>query len=252
LLGLIVNASICASIMLASLGFIIAMRGSEDAGAQSKPTLYSFKLFWLLVGLLYFFEFVRIIAVYNGNFEIDKLIFEMSIIPFSLMSVPLVYFVVYLVRGSKTASTIFSSVLCVFGLYFSALVFLTPIKSPTLTYWSSMYDISDLFFPLYISVLYIVPILLIIGLLVVIIKRPIPKKIKYRITLSLVAISLVLDFSLVDKITQIPELQVASRIFVLIGVVFAFLAYFPPMSIKERLEPPLHYEYEEEVDEDRN
>jgi len=240
--------------MLASLGFIIAMRGSEDAGAQSKPTLYSFKLFWLLVGLLYFFEFVRIIAVYNGNFEIDKLLFELSIIPFSLMSAPLVYFVVYLVKGSKSASTIFSLAVCVFGLCFSALVFLTPLEPPTLTYWSSMYDIGDLFFPLYISVLYILPILLIIGLLVVIIKRPIPKRIKYRITLSLVAISLVLDFSLVDKIAQIPELQVASRIFVLIGVVFAFLAYFPPMSIKERLEPPPHYdyEYEEEIDEDRD
>ncbi|MHC1570511.1 MAG: hypothetical protein ACXQS9_01495, partial [Methermicoccaceae archaeon] len=92
---------------------------------------------------------------------------------------------------------------------------------------------------------------MILGILLVILLRQMPRRVKYRITLLLVAMSMVFDFVLTDVIATLPELQVASRIFVFIGVVLAFLAYFPPTPVKEKLGlEVVHEVVEEDVDED--
>jgi hypothetical protein len=70
-----------------------------------------------------------------------------------------------------------------------------------------------------------------------------------------VAISFVFDFMLTDMITDVDAMQMAARIFVLIGTVLAFLAYFPPSTLQRTLgikgSHNENYENEEE-EEDEN
>ncbi len=79
-----------------------------------------------------------------------------------------------------------------------------------------------------------------------------PKRLRYRTALPLVAISFVFDFMLTDMITLTDVMQLAARIFVLIGTVQAFLAYFPPLTLQEKLGIKKYsyelYENEEDID----
>ena len=52
-----------------------------------------------------------------------------------------------------------------------------------------------------------------------------------------------------DMITMLDVMQLVARIFVLIGTVQAFLAYFPPMTLQEKLGIK-KYQYELYDDED--
>jgi hypothetical protein len=76
---------------------------------------------------------------------------------------------------------------------------------------------------------------MILGLLFLIFLQRMPKRLRYRTALPLVAMSCVFDFMLTDMITLIDAMQLAARIFVLIGTVQAFLAYFPPLTLQEKL-----------------
>ena len=93
-----------------------------------------------------------------------------------------------------------------------------------------------------LMVIYVFPMLLILALLGFTMLRALPKNIKYKISLSLVAISMVMGLEVVDRLTITGEIQFVSRIFILTGVVLAYLAYFPPLTLKERLKPILDAE----------
>jgi hypothetical protein len=62
-----------------------------------------------------------------------------------------------------------------------------------------------------------------------------PKRIRYRTALPLVAISFVFDFMLTDTIAIVDVMQMFARLFVFIGTILAYLAYFPPMTVQEKL-----------------
>ena len=94
-----------------------------------------------------------------------------------------------------------------------------------------------------------IPTAMIIGLLFLIFLQRMPKRLRYRTALPLVAISFVFDFMLTDMVTLVDAMQLAARIFVLIGTVQAFLAYFPPMTLQEKLGIK-KYQYELYDDED--
>lgn len=251
--GLVISFVICLGIVLSSIGFFIAIRGGRTEGSQSRPTLYALQAFWVVVAIMYVFMAVRMVAAYAGDCALDKFMFMLSMVPFAFLSVPLVYFVLYLLTGSKRASAGVSGVFALFGVLFLALLFTSPIPEPSVSYWASIISVQSTYpISVYLALLYIVPIAMILGILLVILLREMPKRVKYRITLSLVAISLVFDFVLTDIVATLPELQLASRIFVFIGVVLAFLAYFPPMPVKEKLGLEIvRYEPdEEEMNED--
>ena len=250
--GLIISSVLCIGIVLSSLGFFITIRGERIEGSKSKPTFYALEAFWIIISLMYIFVAARMAFAFMGSHTMDKLAFMCSMVPFAFLSVPLVYLILYLLTGSRRASGMVSVLFGMFGLFYLALLFTSSIPEPQVSYWASIISVQSIYsISLYLSLLYIVPTAMILGILLVILLRQIPKGTKYRITLSLVAISMVFDFVLTDVVATLPELQLASRIFIFIGVVFAFLAYFPPTSVKEKLGLGIVYgTFEDEMDED--
>lgn len=77
---------------------------------------------------------------------------------------------------------------------------------------------------------------MIMGLLLLILLRQIPRKLQNRIAFLLVAISLIFDFMLLDNIAPSGQTQMAARIFVFIGVVLGFFVYFTPMNLDQKLD----------------
>lgn len=250
--GLVISFVLCIGIALSSLGFIITIREGRTERSQSRPAFYALEAFWIIVFIMYVFAAARMAFAFMSNPVMDKLAFMCSMVPFAFLSVPLVYFIVYVLTGSRRASGATSAVFVAFGVAYLALLFTSRIPDPRVSYWASIISMQSIYpISLYLALLYIVPIAMILGILLVILLRQMPRRVKYRITLLLVAMSMVFDFVLTDVIATLPELQVASRIFVFIGVVLAFLAYFPPTPVKEKLGlEVVHEVVEEDVDED--
>jgi hypothetical protein len=116
------------------------------------------------------------------------------------------------------------------------LLFTNGVIGPIVSDYSSLFTInSDIAINIYLMGLFVIPTAMIIGFLLLIFLQKMPKHLRYRTALPLVAISFVFDFMLTDMITVVDVMQLVARIFVLIGTVQAFLAYFPPMTLQEKL-----------------
>jgi len=124
----------------------------------------------------------------------------------------------------------------VFGIVYLAFLYRSGVVGPEVTYWATIFSIdSEIAITVYMAGLFIVPTAMILALLGLTLVRKISKRRRYHIALVLVAISMVFDFILVDVIAIQDTVQVAARLFILIGVVLAFLAYHPPDILQDRL-----------------
>ncbi|WP_407356207.1 hypothetical protein [Methanolobus sp. WCC5] len=256
--GLLLNATICFAITISSFAFAWVLAKSDSQhNDKSRPALWSLIALWSLVGMTYLPTTIRMIAAYNGNQQLDLIMYYIASIPFSFVAVPLVFFILYVIVGNQKISSYISLLFTLFGAAYLALVYSSGVIGPTITPITSLFTInSDIAINIYLVGLFVIPTAMIIGLLFLIFLQRMPKRIRYRTALPLVAISFVFDFMLTDMITLDDAMQLASRIFVLIGTVQAFLAYFPPMTLQEKLGIKKYeyilYEKDDEMDYDED
>jgi len=235
--GLLLNATICFAITISSFAFAwVLARSEEEHSEKSKPALWSLVVLWSLVGLTYLPTTVRMVAAYIGNPTLDFMMYNLAAIPFSFVSVPLVFFIMYVIVGDKRISAYTSLLFVFFGVSYLTFLYTRGVIGPEVSDFSSLFMInSDIAISIYLMGLFVIPTAMILGLLFLIFLQRMPKRLRYRTALPLVAISFVFDFMLTDMITLIDAMQLAARIFVLIGTVQAFLAYFPPLTLQEKL-----------------
>ncbi|NPE28995.1 hypothetical protein HNV12_13730 [Methanococcoides sp. SA1] len=234
---LLLNSTICFAIAVVSLTFAWVLAKNKNLEKQnSKPTLYALITFWLLVAFTYYPTAFRMVAAYLSNTQADIAMYYIASIPFAFVSVPLAYFIIYVITGNKQASSYVSLVFATFGASYLLFLLNNRVVEPVVTYWSSIISInSDIAINIYLIGLFVIPTAMILGILLLILLRKISKQIRYRTVLLLVSISFVIDFMLTDMITTFDMLQLVARIFVLIGAVLAYLSYFPPMPLQEKL-----------------
>ncbi|MDG6243191.1 MAG: hypothetical protein QCH31_02190 [Methanolobus sp.] len=235
--GLLLNATICFAITISSFAFAwVLARSEEEHSEKSKPTLWSLIVLWSLVGLTYLPTTIRMLAAYQGMPALDLMMYNLAAIPFSFVSVPLVFFIMYVIVGDKKISAYTSLLFVFFGVAYLTFLYTKGVIGPEVSTFSSLFVInSDIAINIYLMGLFVIPTAMIIGLLFLIFLQRMPKRLRYRTALPLVAISFVFDFMLTDMITLVDVMQLAARIFVLIGTVLAFLAYFPPLTLQEKL-----------------
>jgi hypothetical protein len=249
--GLLLNATICFAITLSSFAFAwVLARSEEEHTDKSKPALWSLVILWSLVGLTYLPTTIRMIAAYMGRENLDLMMYNLAAVPFSFVAVPLVFFILYVIAGNKRISAYISLLFALFGVSYLMLLFTNGVIGPIVSDYSSLFTInSDIAINIYLIGLFVIPTAMIIGFLLLIFLQKMPKHLRYRTALPLVAISFVFDFMLTDMITMVDVMQLVARLFVLIGTVQAFLAYFPPMTLQEKLGIK-KYQYELYDDED--
>ncbi|MBN2488586.1 MAG: hypothetical protein JXA98_06115 [Methanosarcinaceae archaeon] len=251
--GLLLNITICFAITLSSFAFAWVLARSEpEHNEKSRPAMWSLVIFWSMVGFTYLPTTIRMIATYLNNPGLDLLMYNLASIPFAVVSVPLVYFIIYIIVGNRKISGLVSLGFTLFGAAYLALLYSSGVIGPNVTEWGSLYSInSGIALNIYLIGLFVIPTAMILGLLFLILLQRVPRRLRYRTTLPLVAISFVFDFMLTDVITIFDVMQVVSRLFILIGTVLAFLAYFPPTTLKQKFGiNEQHYElYEDEEDE---
>jgi len=237
--GLLMNAIVSFAITVSTIAFVHSLHRKRNVqNIQSLPSLKALMLFWSLIGIYFFFEGLRMVSSYAGFLDLDVFLFDLASIPFVFISLPLVYFIIYIISGSQRISLGVSLVFALFGAAYLLLMYVSGISGPEISYWGSTYSInSDYAILIHLSGLYIVPTSMILGLMVLILFKKVAKLKKYKVAMSLFSISFVSDFILLNSIFGTGEMQMASRIFVFIGIVLGFMAFFPPESFKSTLEP---------------
>lgn len=227
-LGLILNAIICFAIVLATFAFAVTLHQNKNRQkGESIPTLNALILFWSLVGMFFLFAGLRTLAAYGDFIEVETILYYFGSIPFAFITVPLVYFIIYIILGDHRVSIGVSTVFLIFGSIYLIALFGFGIVGPFTEEWGSTFEInSDLAINVYLSGLFIVPTSMILGLMLLILLQRVPKRVQNRIAFSLVAISLIFDFMLLDTIAPSGATQMAARIFIFIGVVMGYFSYY--------------------------
>ena len=234
---LFLNIIICFAITVSSFTFAFVLaRNDQKYTKKSKPALWALIALWILVGATYLPTTIRMIAAYIGKPAIDTMMYNISAIPFAFISVPLVFFITYVMVGNEKISKYISFIFAIFGATYLGFFYSSGAIGPIVTEWSSIFIVnSDIAIQIYLMGLFVFPTAMILGLLLLMfITRSIAISI-HRTVLPLVAISFVFDFILTDFITSVDTIQVVSRVFVLVGTAQAFLAYFPQTVFNERI-----------------
>ncbi|MCS3924569.1 hypothetical protein [Methanosalsum natronophilum] len=233
--GLLLNAVICFAISISALTLTwLLVKNSADYDAKAKPALWALISFWVLVGFIYIPTTLRMIAAYQGNTLFDLIFYHLASIFFAFVSVPIIFFIVYIVTGNKKVTFIVSFFFTIVGIIYLYILSTYGVVGPVVLDWSSLITVnSDFAIHLYLALLFVIPTAMILGLFFLMLIQRIKLGILYKKALPLVAISFVLDFILIDFIVMIDPMQLFARTFILIGIILAFLAYFPPEVLKE-------------------
>jgi len=249
IMELFLNIIICFAITVSSFtfAFVLARNDQKDT-KKSKPALWALIAFWALVGAAYLPTTIRMVAAYIGKPAIDTMMYNVSVIPFAFISVPLVFFITYVMVGKENISRSISFIFAIFGIIYLGFFYSSGAIGPIVMKWSSIFIVnSEIAIQIYLMGLFVFPTAMILGLLLLMfITRSIAISI-HRTVLPLVAISFVFDFILTDFMTSIDTIQVVSRLFILVGTAQAFLAYFPQTVFNEKNSTKENDEFEYEI-----
>jgi hypothetical protein len=205
---------------------------------KSQPSLKTMVFFWSLVGLYFLFEGLQLVLNMMGVSDLSVTIHHIGSFPFVMISIPLTYFIIYILSGSKRISQSISLFFALVGVVYIYYMYLSGVEVID-SKWGMIFTIkSSVAILTYIIGLYIIPTAMILWLMVLILFEKVARSVKYQLVMSLFSISFVFDFILANMIVNTGEMQVASRIFVFLGTVLGYLAYFPPKFI-ETQEPQI-------------
>ncbi|TFH38949.1 MAG: hypothetical protein E4G94_11635 [ANME-2 cluster archaeon] len=154
-------------------------------------------------------------------------------IPLTLVSLPIVFIIIYIISGNKYTGIGVSSIFLIFSFFY--FYYIIPIDQLNNISENAILLLSNnVASVIFISGLFIVPTSMIFGLLGLILLKRIPTFRKYRICLSLLSISIVFDFLFLTSISQSIEMLIGSKIFVLLGVILGYFANYPPKLIESK------------------
>jgi hypothetical protein len=239
--GIFVNIFLDLAISLVAFVYTITLHNKYcDCNEYNRPTQVSSMMIWVIVSIFFIIDAIRQLVVISGNDTFQMQLYLISLVPLSLVSLPIVFIVIYIVSGNRNIGIIVSSIFLFFGfLYIYSVVQMGGINFITTSWGSLVISNNEIANTIFLSGLFIVPTSLILGLLILILFKRIPMFRKHKICISLLSISMVYDFLLLNSISQTGEMMVASKIFIFLGVVLSYLASFPPKLIESRYDPDI-------------
>jgi hypothetical protein len=230
------NVLINLLIILVSLIFLHSLYNKYyECNGSTKPTQMGLMILWGIIGVYFIIDTVSHINSFSGNSDLQIPLYFLSLIALTLVSLPIVFLIIYIISGNKYIGAAVSSVFLIFSfLYIFTIFQMDQINIIDTNYGLIVSSNNDLGTIIFLSGLFIVPISMILGLLALILLRRISPFQKYKICFSLLSISVVYSFLLLITISQTGEMIIASKIFIFLGVVLGYFANFPPKLIESK------------------
>ncbi len=226
--GWMLYGFVCFGIAMVSLLLFIKMFELLERTDFRYLTSVTFSLFWALFGTSYLCTGIYIAFEYTGASELSLIFFYASFSTLLMVTAPLAYFILHILLGEHRISIAASIIFTIIGLSGIILLLFLGVDGPYEDLWVPIFQTHDLFKFLFIFGLYVPSLCMIMALLPFIALRRSPRSTKYKITLSLVSLSLVYDFILIDILGIGGTLRLVSSLLILIGALLGYAAFFPP------------------------
>jgi len=226
--GWMLHSFICVGVATVSFLLSFKMIGKLKRSDKRYLTSVTFGFFWALFGVSYLFFGLSIASEYTSDSGLALAFFYASFASLLMMSAPLSYFIMHILLGDKRVSIATSLGFAIIGLTCIILLFTVGVDMASPDFWIPKYDLDPLLQYLFVFGLYVPSLSMILGLLPFVALRIAPKFTKYKITLSLIALSLVYDFVLLGVLGISGLSRVISSLFILLGALLGYAAFFPP------------------------
>jgi hypothetical protein len=229
----LINLLIDIFINIASFIFVYTLyKKYQNCNDHTKPTQISFMIFWSFIFIYFLIDAIRQIFIIAGT-NLQLPFHFMLSIPLTLVSLPIVFIIIYIISGNKYTGIGVSSIFLIFSFFY--FYYIVPIDQLNyITENAILLLNNDVASIIFISGLFIVPTSMIFGLLTLILLKRISTFRKYKICLSLLSISIVFDFLFLTSISQNIEMLIGSKIFVFLGIILGYLANYPPKLIESK------------------
>jgi hypothetical protein len=237
--GVLINIFFDLMIGLISLIFIYSLyKKYGNCNAHNRPTHLSLMLFWGMICSYFFIDTIQQLMAIWVYETIPLQLHIASLIPFTLLCLPIVFIIIYIISGNKYVGAAVSSVFLIFGfLYIYTTVQMDHINIIPTSWGYIITSNNNIANIIFLSGLFIVPTGMILGLLALIFLNHIPPVRKHKICISFLSISMVYDFLLLSAFSQTGEMMIASKIFIFVGVFLGYLVNFPPQLIESKYFP---------------
>lgn len=239
--GILINILIDTLISLVSLIFIHSLyKKYYECNDKTRPSQMSLMIFWAMISIYFIVDAIRQLIAASGNFDLQLQLYLLSLFPLTLLSLPIVFIIIYIVSGNKYVGAGVSSVFLLFSfLYIFTVIQMKQIDITFTPFGSLVFSNNEFAITVFLSGLFIVPTSMILGLLTLIFLKHISPFKKYQICLSLLSISIVYDFLFLTTITQSGEIMLGYKIFIFLGVTLGYFANFPPKIIEYKWFPEI-------------
>ncbi|HDM36965.1 MAG TPA: hypothetical protein ENG09_06980 [Candidatus Syntrophoarchaeum butanivorans] len=237
--GVLVHALVCLEVVLVSHLLAMKMFTKYNHTDERYLISISFGLFWFLLGLSYLcIGLYLIIAAYHGTSQISSTLLYWGFSSLALITAPLAFFIIQILIGDKRVSLAASCSFMMVGLIFIFLLFRYGVDVADIGSWSVDFKMHTLLLLIFIYGSYIPAIAMIMALIPFVALKTISNLRKYKITMSLISLSLAYDFTLLGVMNIGDFERLLFDVMILIGALIAYLGYFPPDGIVEWLRGP--------------
>jgi len=239
--GVLIHSLVCFEVALVSFWLAMKMFVKHEHSDERYPISIGFGLFWLLFGISYLCITLYLLSgAYQGADWAASTFLYCGFSSFALITAPLAFFIVQILVGNKKRSIVASLAFVIIGLIYIILLFKYGIEVSDPGYWSVNFRMHYLLVLMFIYAIYIPAIAMIMALIPFIALKTIPTLTKYKITMSLISLAIVYSFTLLGVMHNGDFESLLFSIVILLGVLVAYMGYFPPEDLVEwlRLKDP--------------
>ncbi len=234
--GVLIHALVCFEVTLVSFWLTMKMFTKHEHTDERYLISISFGLFWLLFGISYLCISLYLLSgAYLGVNWASSTFLYWGFSAFALITAPLAFFIVQILVGNKKMSLSASFVFMMIGLIYIILLFKYGIEVSGPGYWSVDFRMHYLLVLMFVYGIYIPAIAMIMAMIPFIALKTIPALTKYKITMSLISLAIVYSFTLLSVIHSGDVERLLFNLVILLGVLVAYMGYFPPADLIEWL-----------------
>ena len=239
--GVLIHALVCFEVTLVSFWLAMKMFTKHEHTDERYLVSISFGLFWLLFGISYLCISLYLLSgAYHGADWASSTFLYCGFSAFALITAPLAFFIIQILVGNKKMSLVASFVFVIIGLIYIILLFKYGIEVSDSGYWSVDFRMHYLLVMVFVYGIYIPAIAMIMALIPFIALETIPALTKYKITMSLISLAIVYSFTLLGVMHNGDVERLLFNLVILLGVLVAYMGYFPPEDLVKwlRLKDP--------------
>ncbi|MBD3285047.1 hypothetical protein GF359_01615 [candidate division WOR-3 bacterium] len=233
--GLLLNSGV--SLLIAISGGILTtyvLVRKRDPKVLFMSALFA--AFWFCITMVYLLASARILAAFFGNYNIDRILYQIDNAFGGAMAIPTVLLALYMLTRNRIAGAVGASLVSVVWAVWVVIMTVKGVSGPTVSQWHTDWDqVSSAAKYIAIFGLYLPTVLAMFSMFFALFRVD-SRMARYRLIMTAVSMILTATLIIIEFLTTKPLLGIWIRLGILVAVLVGVFGYFPPKGLNDRLE----------------